>query len=260
MFYLGTSGFNYTEWIGRFYPQGQKRTTMLAYYASIFNSVEINYTFQRLPSPKALAQWAAQVGDDFRFSYKAPRQITHFSRLKNSAEPLARFYEALDSSSLNGAILFQLPPTLRKDSGLLEAFVAELDPQRRHAFEFRDASWFDDQVFEILARANVALCIADSPDLSTPPEVTADFGYLRLRNENYQPDDITRWARVSAELAPRWHDLYTYFKHEDTATGPRFAQAYREQLEALGVWSNAEAPFEAATHRRGAFKGDLLRH
>lgn len=237
MFYLGTSGFNYTEWIGRFYPSGQKRATMLGYYASIFNSVEINYTFQRLPSPRAIAQWTAQVANDFRFSYKAPRQITHFSRLKNSTEPLARFYEALDSSALNGAILFQLPPNLRKDLGLLESFVALLERHRRHAFEFRDASWFDDQVFEMLAQANVALCIADSPELSTPPIVTADFGYLRLRNENYRPEDIERWANVSAELIRRWRDAYVYFKHEDTATGPCFAQAYRDHLEALGAWS-----------------------
>lgn len=242
MFYLGTSGFNYTEWIGRFYPLGQKRPSMLAYYASIFNSVEINYTFQRLPSPKALAQWASQVDHDFRFSYKAPRQITHFSRLKNSAEPLARFYEALDSSTLNGAILFQLPPNLRKDSELLDAFVTLLDRQRRHAFEFRDVSWFDDRVFETLTRANVALCIADSPELSTPPVVTADFGYLRLRNEHFRPADIKRWAGVSAELMRRWRDCYVYFKHEDTATGPRFAQAYRGHLEALGAWPGEREP------------------
>lgn len=208
---------------------------MLAYYSSIFNSVEINYTFQRLPSPKALAQWASQVDAGFRFSYKAPRQITHFSRLKNSAEPLGRFYAALGSSPLSGVILFQLPPNLRKDLGLLESFVALLDRSRRHAFEFRDASWFDEQVFEVLAQANVALAIADSPALGTPPITTADFGYLRLRNENYQPDDIERWAILSAELMPHWRDCYVYFKHEDTATGPRFAQAYREHLRTLGI-------------------------
>lgn len=245
MFYLGTSGFNYTEWIGRFYPPGQKRTTMLAYYASIFNSVEINYTFQRLPSPKTLTQWAAQVGADFRFSYKAPRQITHFSRLKNCAEPLARFYEALDSGTHAGAILFQLPPNLRKDAGLLEAFVALLDRQRRHAFEFRDASWFDDEIFTVLARANVALCIADSPNLSTPATVTADFGYLRLRNENYQPADIARWANVAADLAPQWNDCYVYFKHEDTATGPQFAKDFRARLTTLGAWTQQDAPAPA---------------
>lgn len=203
---------------------------MLGYYAQAFNSVEINYTFYRLPLPKTLALWAAQTPSDFRYSFKAPRQITHSAKLRNCAEAVERLYAAISGVVPLGAVLFQLPPSLKIDVGLLEDFLAALPVGSRTAFEFRHRSWFDDRIYAALAAHNAALCIADSPDLSTPPVATADFGYLRLRNENYTLEDVARWAEKCAELATRWQDAYVYFKHEDLATGPIFARHFLAQL------------------------------
>lgn len=242
MFYVGTSGFNYVEWIGRFYPDGLKRSELLRYYAAQFNSVEINYTFYRLPLAKTLTQWATQTPPEFRYSFKAPRQITHSAKLKDCAAAVERFYAALGDLLPLGALLFQLPPSVKRDLALLADFLAILPAGSRNAFEFRDASWFDDSIYAALHEHNAALCIADSPALSTPPIVTADFGYLRLRNEDYALADIERWARIATELAVHWGDTYVYFKHEDLATGPRFATHFQAQLTAPASAAGAYSP------------------
>lgn len=203
---------------------------MLEYYANAFNSVEINYTFYRVPLAKTLALWAAQTPSEFRFSFKAPRQITHVDKLKNCSAVIERFYSALEGAIPLGAILFQLPPTLKIDIALLKDFLAQLPAGSRNAFEFRHESWFDDRVYSVLRVHNAALCIAASASLSTPPIVTAEFGYFRLRNEHYALKDIERWANISLDLAPAWNDVYVYFKHEDSATGPIFARHFSANL------------------------------
>lgn len=203
---------------------------MLEYYASAFNSVEINYTFYRVPLAKTLALWATQTAGDFRFSFKAPRQITHSAKLKNCGETVERFYAALEGAIPLGTVLFQLPPSLKVDVPLLEDFLAQLPAGSRNAFEFRHESWFHDSVYTALNARNTALCIAESMELSTPPVATADFGYFRLRNENYALADIERWASLSFDLAPAWNDVYVYFKHEDSASGPVFARHFLAHL------------------------------
>lgn len=203
---------------------------MLSFYAQAFNSVEINYTFFRLPLSKTLADWGAQTQSDFRYSFKALRRITHGAKLKDCADLVEQFYTAISGQLPLGATLFQLPPSLQLDVALLEDFLAVLPPGTRNAFEFRHQSWFDERVFAALNARNAALCIADSPALSTPPVVTADFGYLRLRNENYALEDVERWAAISTKLATKWQDCYVYFKHEDLATGPAFARHFLAHL------------------------------
>jgi len=230
---VGTSGYNYPEWKGSFYPADLSSAKMLPYYADRFQTVEINYTFYRMPSEKILAGWAAQVSPQFRFTLKAPRRITHDARLvgcEDLTDGFCRVASTLESRL--GALLFQLPPNQKKDVTRLENFLATLPPRAPAAFEFRHASWFDDEVFSALRRHGMALCVADSEKLETPLEVTADFAYFRLRDEGYQPGDIEEWGRKIAALQPRCKDVFVYFKHEEEGKGPAFA---RELMRHLGI-------------------------
>ena len=231
MIWVGTSGYNYPEWKGSFYPEELAATKMLAYYAERLPTVEINYTFYRAPTPKILEGWAAQTPERFKLTLKAPRRITHDQRLRDVAEPVARFFEtARVLGPKLGAVLVQLPPFHRKDAPLLREFVATLPADACAAFEFRHASWFDDEVLEILRSRNLALCIADSEKISAPVEITADYAYFRLRDEGYTPDDLAKWADVIREKTVGCREAYVYFKHEDAGKGPEFARILRERL------------------------------
>jgi uncharacterized protein YecE (DUF72 family) len=230
-YWIGTSGYNYPEWRGTFYPEKFPAAKMLAYYAERFNTVEINYTFYRMPNEKQLAGWAATVPESFAFTLKAPRRITHDAKLQHAEEQVAAFCAvARTLGSRLGVLLFQLPPTFKRDIAVLEQFLACLPAGTHAAFEFRHPSWHDDDVYDCLRRRNVALCIADSEKLSTPAVVTADYGYFRLRDEGYQPDDISAWGNTIRELSRRWTDAFVYFKHEEQGIGPAFAARLREHL------------------------------
>src|SRR2546423_66681 len=231
MVWVGTSGYNYPEWKGSFYPADLAAKKMLPYYAERFPTVEINYTFYRMPTEKLVAGWAEQVPSPYRFTLKAPRRITHDSRLKDVGDSVARFCEV--ASTLGGklgTLLFQLPPFLRKDLALLDAFLPQLPHGTRAAFEFRHASWFDEEVFGRLAAKNLSVCIADSEKLSTPVRITADYAYFRLRDEGYQPDDIRRWADTIAASTASCRDAFVYFKHEESGKGPEFARLLMDHL------------------------------
>jgi uncharacterized protein YecE (DUF72 family) len=231
MIWVGTSGYNYPEWKGSFYPADLAAAKMLPYYAARFPTVEINYTFYRMPTEKLVAGWADQTPSPYRLTLKAPRRITHDSRLKNCSELVGRF--SLVAATLGeklGALLFQLPPNLKKDLPLFDAFLAELPVTA--AFEFRHPSWLGDDVFERLAARNLALCVADSEKLSTPVRVTADYAYFRLRDEGYAPDDIARWAATIARETGACRDVFVYFKHEEEGKGPAFARLLLEHLAA----------------------------
>jgi len=233
MIWVGTSGYNYPEWKGSFYPADLAAAKMLPYYAARFPTVEINYTFYRMPSEKLLAGWAAQVPKGFRFTLKAPRRITHDAKLANCENLTATF--CLVAGTLHdqlGSLLFQLPPSLKKDLPRLDGFLDTLPPKAPVAFEFRHPSWFDDEVFDRLRSRGWALCVADSEKLETPLEVTASFGYFRLRDEGYQPDDIEVWARKIDALRGRCEDIYVYFKHEEKGIGAEFA---RQLMGYLGL-------------------------
>jgi uncharacterized protein YecE (DUF72 family) len=228
---IGTSGYNYPEWRGTFYPKKFPTGKMLPYYAERFSTVEVNYTFYRMPSAKAVAGWDRETPAGFRFTLKAPQRITHFARLRDVGDPVRYF---LDTARLLGpklgAILFQLPPNFARDLERLADLLALLPRDLRVAFEFRHASWLAEDVYARLRDANAALVIADSAESSTPLVPTADWGYLRLRDEGYTAADLARWADAVRGHEPRWRDTLVYFKHEESGTGPAFARALADLL------------------------------
>ncbi len=230
---VGTSGYNYPEWRGSFYPDKLPTSRMLAFYAERFQTVEINYTFYRLPTEKLLAGWSAGTPETFCFTLKAPRRITHDAKLQGAEDLLQAFCRTARTLGPKlGVLLFQLPPTFKKEVEVLRGFVDAMPEATRAAFEFRHASWFDDDVYGVLRERNLALCVADSEKMSTPVRVTADYGYFRLRDEGYTADDIARWGDTIARETSNCRDVYVYFKHEDNPSGVRFGQRFRELLGA----------------------------
>ncbi len=220
---IGTSGYSYPAWKGRFYPKKMPAKQMLPFYASHFSTVEINNTFYNMPTPELVQSWADEVPATFRFAIKAPQRITHHLRLKNAGEPLRELWSCVEPlAKKRGPILFQLPPNMKKDVAVLATFLAELPAKAAAAFEFRHASWFSDDVYDLLRARKVALCIADTEDLTTPLVATTSWGYARLRREDYSAADIRRWAKQLGQQ--KWKRTVVYFKHEDEAKGPRFAQ------------------------------------
>ncbi len=227
---IGTSGYNYPEWRGSFYPEKFPTAKMLAYYAERFDTVEVNYTFYRMPNQKTVAGWDVETPAAFCFALKAPQRITHFARLRDVDEPLRYFLDTARALGAKlGPVLFQLPPNFAKDLGRLGDLLVQLPPAHRFAFEFRHPSWLSDDVYDRLRGGNAALVIADSEKSTTPLVATADWGYLRLRDEGYTPKDIEAWSRTVRELGTGWRDTFVYFKHEESGTGPALAR----QLVAL---------------------------
>lgn len=230
--WVGTSGYNYPEWKGSFYPADLAAAKMLRYYAERFRTVEINYTFYRMPTAKVIAGWLQETSETFRFTLKAPKRITHDRRLRDAGETVRAFCDLAGTlGSRLAAILFQLPPSLKCDLGVFDAFLETLPPKLTAAFEFRHDSWHDEAVYDRLRARNLALCIADTGERTTPLVETADYGYFRLRDEGYGPADIERWASALAEREPRWREAFVYFKHEDEGKGPEFAQQLIDRLQ-----------------------------
>jgi uncharacterized protein YecE (DUF72 family) len=221
----GTSGFSYKEWKGSFYPEDLPAEEMLAYYSARLPAVEINNTFYRMPKPALLESWAAQVPPGFRFVLKASQRITHRKRLKEAGEEVAYFFQtAATLGDRLGPTLVQLPPNLKKDLPRLEAFLSVLPEGAKAAFEFRHASWFEDDVFAALRAKGAALCIAEDEELATPLVATAPWGYLRLRRQDYDDAAVAAWAeKVRGQV---WEEAYAFFKHEDAGSGPKLAAAF----------------------------------
>jgi uncharacterized protein YecE (DUF72 family) len=220
----GASGYSYKEWKGSFYPQDMKPEGMLAYYAARLPTVEINNTFYRMPKTELLESWAASTPEGFRFAIKASRRITHLSRLKadSAADSVGFLYRNLAAlGAKRGPVLFQLPPAMKKDLARLTGFLRLLPEGHAAAFEFRNDSWFSDDVYEALKAAGAALCLSEREDNGPPPLVeTAPWGYVRLRLESYSEDDLGRWAQRLA--ATGWREVFAYFMHEPTA--PAYAR------------------------------------
>ena len=229
--WVGTSGFSYKAWKGSFYPKDLSNDRMLAYYGERLNAVEINNTFYRMPKRATLADWGAKVPDEFSFVLKASRKITHFKRLKDTQDELGYLVDV--SSELGarlGPMLFQLPPNMKIDVERLRDFVSLFPAGLRAAFEFRHDSWFADETYTLLSDAGVALVVADM-GADEPAEVvaTAPYGYLRLRRDDYDPDDVARWARIVSDQ--EWEDAFVFFKHEDAGAGPALAERFVAELE-----------------------------
>jgi uncharacterized protein YecE (DUF72 family) len=224
--YAGTSGWAYATWKPEFYPAKLSPKKFLGYYASRLNSVEVNYTFRNIPTPELLAEWIEVTPPGFKFAIKAHQRITHFKRLRDAAEVTAEFLDLLQplrKAKKLGPVLFQLRPDFKCNVPLLKDFLTCLPRGTRAAFEFRNVTWFCDEVYALLRRKNVALCHAESDELETPHIDTADFSYLRLRKNRYLAkarDEISK--RVTR--LERKGDVFAYFKHEDTPVGALHAE------------------------------------
>jgi uncharacterized protein YecE (DUF72 family) len=226
--YVGTSGYSYKPWQGTFYPENLPVRQRLRYYGERFRAVEINSTFYGMPRASVLAGWTGAVPAGFQFVLKAPRQITHERKLENAGDLVSHLLEVAGAlTEHQGPWLFQLPPTWKKDVTRLRAFLALLPRQLRAAFEFRHASWFDNEVFGLLRDHRAALCVADADgDLEVPFEATTDWGYLRLRRPDYGDEELREWVEQVQKQA--WRDAFVFSKHEDQGKGPRLAKRFLE--------------------------------
>ena len=224
--FAGTSGFAYPTWKPDFYPEKLAQKKFLNYYATRLNAVEINYTFRRLPSASTLEGWIAETPPGFIFVTKAHQRITHFDRLEVT-EFSQVFFKAIDILRIQkrlGPVLFQLPPNLAIDLLRLESFLASIPQDIPCAFEFRNKSWLVDDVFELLEKHRVALCLAESEKLVVPQRVTADFVYFRLRKEEYSEQELAEISEKVKALLVDGKDVYVFFKHEESPAGARYAE------------------------------------
>lgn len=224
--YAGTSGFSYPEWVGSFYPAGTQPAEMLSRYARQLPAVEINNTFYRMPKKAMLENWRAQVPDTFRFVIKASRRITHSKKLSDTRDEMEFLCSNLSVlGDALGAVLFQLPPFLRKDRIRLEKFLEQVPQGIPPAFEFRHPSWFDDEIADLLRAYNSPWVITETRnDDSFPALATADWGYLRLRRPDYKKTELLQWQQRVA--AAKWRCVWVFFKHEEDCAGPALAQHF----------------------------------
>ena len=229
--WLGTSGFSYKEWRPIFYPEGLSDKQFLQYYSTRLNSVEIDYTFYRMPSAKTVEGWRTATSADFRFTLKASQQITHRERLKIPSDALTYLLSVVTGlESRLGMMLYQLPPFFKCDVQKLELFVSTLPRGMAAAFEFRNESWFIPEVYEILRRYSVALCIHDADDHTTPLELTAPFTYIRLRRSEYDAVRRAEWQQRIKSWAANGVEVFAYIKHEDNPNAPLIAVEFAAGL------------------------------
>ncbi|HXQ70336.1 MAG TPA: DUF72 domain-containing protein [Pyrinomonadaceae bacterium] len=224
--YVGTSGYSYKEWKGRFYPETISAGEMLSYYAARLPAVELNNTYYRLPQPSTVENWRAQVPENFRFSVKAPQSITLYRRLKDVGPQTKQLLETVSAlEDRLGAVFFRLPEDMKKDLKRLESFLKILPKDTPAAFDFRHPTWFDDEVFELLRSYNRVLVVSDTDEIPNDRiDKTADWGYVRLRRVQYSKAELTAWSkRIKAQ---NWKKTFVFFKHEDEGTGPKLAAQF----------------------------------
>jgi len=224
--FVGTSGWAYPSWKPKFYPEKLPQKNFLKYYATQLNTVEVNFTFRQLVKETTIEKWLNETPQEFRFGIKAHQVITHIKRLKATEDFVKRFLgtiEALARAERLGPVLFQLPPNLRADTELLETFLATIPRGLRAAFEFRHTSWFGDDIFHMLREHNIALCVAETEERTTPDVVTADFCYYRFRKPTYTPDERRGMVDRIQEHLGQNREVFAYFKHEETPEGALYA-------------------------------------
>jgi len=220
--FVGTSGWAYPSWKPKFYPEKLPQKNFLKYYATQLNTVEVNFTFRQLVKETTIEKWLNETPQEFRFGIKAHQVITHIKRLKATEDFVKRFLgtiEALARAERLGPVLFQLPPNLKADRELLETFLTTIPRGLRAAFEFRHTSWFGDDIFHMLREYNIALCVAETEERTTPDVVTADFCYYRFRKPTYTPDERRDMVDRIQEHLGQNRDVFAYFKHEETPEG-----------------------------------------
>lgn len=224
--YVGTSGWAYPTWKPDFYPAKLAQAKFLQHYATQLNTVEVNFTFRQLVKDTTAQKWIAQTPAGFRFGVKAHQVITHIKRLKKTEDFLPRFLatiEPLAQAGKLGPILFQLPPNMKADLAVLEEFLVTLPRGVPSAFEFRHASWFTDEVFNLLKTHKRALCVAETEERVTPDVITADFSYYRYRKPTYTAEERKAMTSRLREHLAAGRDVYAYFKHEETPEGAMYA-------------------------------------
>ncbi len=226
--YIGTSGYGYKEWKGKFYPEKIAPKEMLRFYSERLNTVEINNTFYHMPKENVLASWAEQVPDNFVFALKAPQVITHLNRLRNVDAETAYLFRSLSVlDRKQGPVLFQFPKSFHKERPALEDFLDLIPGDVSCAFDFRSPSWLDDQILGLLRERGCSLCIEDVDENPVSEIIsTAPWGYLRLRRSDYTDADLSQW--MERTLAQKWKKAFVFFKHEDEAKGPQMAIRFRE--------------------------------
>ncbi len=224
--FAGTSGWAYPSWKPDFYPEKLAQKKFLSYYTTKLNTVEVNFTFRQLVKETTIQNWMVDSPAHFRFGVKAHQMITHLKRLKGTEEFVRRFLgtiEPLAASGKLGPVLFQLPPNLKADSGLLKDFLAILPRTVPAAFEFRNDSWFDEATWDLLKSANVALCVAETETRTTPDVVTGSFAYYRFRKPTYTSEERRAMVdRIQQHIA-EGRNVFAYFKHEETPQGALYA-------------------------------------
>ena len=234
--HVGCSGWAYTSWKPDFYPAKLSSKKFLEYYATSLNSVEVNYTFRSLPSATTIAAWLEATGQDFRFSFKAPQRITHILRLKDCADAFAKFVQSIQpviDAQRFGVVLVQLPPNFKADPARLDSFLTDVAfAKLRIAFEFRNESWFADEIYSILRKYEAALCVAESDELTTPDIATAPFSCYRFRKSNYSPQQLESVQSLLRQRAQSG-DVFAYFKHEEEPTGALWAAAVLAGLHSV---------------------------
>src|SRR5438128_7597752 len=234
--FAGASGYSFKEWQGIFYPEKCKPGEMLPFYAERLPTVEINNTFYRMPRTTMLEEWVKCTPEGFRFAIKASRRITHMARIKPESvgDSVNFLYGNLAAlGAKRGPVLFQLPPNLKKDLPRLTGFLAMLPEDHHAAFEFRNDSWFEEDVYAALKEKGAALVLSEREDSTPPPMVeTAPWGYVRLRLESYSDADLEQWVKRLA--ATGWRETFAYFMHEPTA--PAYAQSLAR------IWDTSRRP------------------
>lgn len=227
---VGTSGFSYGAWKGSFYPDGLPESKMLAFYAGVFDTCEINNTFYRMPKAGTFEGWVEKTkGRDFAFAVKAPVYLGFLRKGEALAQPAAAFFEALRAlGDRLGPVLLQLPKTLPIERAHLRTFLGFVPAGVRLVLEAPHPSWHEPSIYDLLRARGVALCVTDADDGTTPIVSTSDFGYVRLRRAKYGPKALAAWA--STIRAASWREAWVFFKHEDEGTGPRFGRAFQKLL------------------------------
>jgi uncharacterized protein YecE (DUF72 family) len=237
--YVGTSGYSYAEWKGKFYPERLPAKDMLHFYSGRLSAVEINNTFYHMPRESVLTSWAEQVPDDFVFAIKAPQIITHLKRLRNVGQETEYLFNTLSVLGRRlGPVLFQFPGSFHADRPVFQDFLSLIPRESSCAFEFRNLSWFDAGILDLLRERRFSLCIADTDEKPADEIIkTAQLGYLRLRRPDYSDADLSQW--MERILSQKWDTAFVFFKHEEGAGGAEMAMRFLGLAGSKAIKSNA---------------------
>src|SRR3989442_4340173 len=230
--FVGVSGFSYASWKGNFYPKDLKSEDFLGFYAGKLNSVEINSSFYAPPSAAMVKSWAGRTGEDFRFSIKSPRQITHTLKLgKGAADAADRLGKTLELlRGKLGPVLFQLPPFFRQDLKVLESFLTQTDGVKKKVFEFRHDSWLNESTYQLLDNHHVGFCAAETEDMKPVLRVTGSLPYFRLRKDAYTASDVEKWTEKIQDVIKGSEEAFVYLRHDETGENAGYAVGLKEKL------------------------------